>query len=283
MYQLSKTVPVNAPSQSFLSRHDVWAGLVQKANNALPFVLAMQECVVLERGDNWLVRDIVINGMRLRERVTLEPEARIVFERVDGAESGRIENRLEEDAAGNLHLTFAFSLSRQGIESDSEAERAYFAPLEQQYAGAVSSTLTAVRRTAEEEGREKLPFARLADAHGDNEWIFEYYRAADSLNLERLVSHHTEDTTLTFANFPTVYGKDGYRAVIGGLWTRIKAMSHSLSGAWSLHGGEVGIAELICMYTRLDDSLYTIKACTVLRRRDGKICDTRIHADVTQL
>ena len=36
MYQLSRTVPVNEAKKSFLSRHDVWTGLLMKANNALP-------------------------------------------------------------------------------------------------------------------------------------------------------------------------------------------------------------------------------------------------------
>ena len=134
-----------------------------------------------------------------------------------------------------------------------------------------------------DQGRERLPLASASDTAGDTGWIYEYYRAADSLDLERLVAHHAEDTRLTFANYPTVYGKDGFRAVIGDLWRRIKGMSHSISGAWSLHGGQVGIAELVCMYTRLDDSLYTIKACTVLRRQDDKVTDMRIHADLTQL
>jgi hypothetical protein len=37
------------------------------------------------------------------------------------------------------------------------------------------------------------------------------------------------------------------------------------------------------MYTRRDDTLYTIKCATVLRRRGDQVCDIRIHADVTQL
>ncbi len=37
------------------------------------------------------------------------------------------------------------------------------------------------------------------------------------------------------------------------------------------------------MYTRKNDTLFTIKACTVLRRRGGKVADIRIHADVNGL
>jgi hypothetical protein len=67
------------------------------------------------------------------------------------------------------------------------------------------------------------------------------------------------------------------------VWKQLKAMSHSVSGAWSLYDGAVGIAESVCMYTRLDDSTYTIRPGTFLRRRGGLICDLRISADMTGL
>ena len=74
MYQLSRTVPVNEPKKSFLSRHDVWNGLLMKANNALPYVPEMKKCDVVEQGDGWLVRDIMLKDVPLREKVTFEPE-----------------------------------------------------------------------------------------------------------------------------------------------------------------------------------------------------------------
>ena len=55
MYQLSRTVPVNEPKKSFLSRHDVWTGLMMKANNALPYVPEMKKCDVVEQGDGSLI------------------------------------------------------------------------------------------------------------------------------------------------------------------------------------------------------------------------------------
>jgi hypothetical protein len=80
-----------------------------------------------------------------------------------------------------------------------------------------------------------------------------------------------------------VTGKDQFGQAIGGLWARISAMSHDLTGAWSLEGGEVGVAESVVTYTRKDGSLFPVKACTVLRRRDGKVADIRIHADLNGL
>lgn len=283
MYKLSRTIPINEPSKPLLSRHDVWTGLEMKANNALPYVPIMQKCEVIEHGDGWLMRDIVVNNVPLRERVTFEPEQRVIFERIAGSEPGRIENIIGEDPQGNLTLTFSFALSKEGLAPGSDAETRHFAPMEGAYLGAVASTLGAVRRTVEERGREAIPFRDKGDSAGDNRWIFEFFRVADSLNMERFLALHTDDVRLTVANYPTAAGKDALAAAIGGLWSRIKAMSHSIVSARSLHEGTVGIAETLCMYTRPDDSTYTIRPCTVLRRRSGLICDLRIYADISNL
>jgi hypothetical protein len=150
MFKLSRTIPVNEPGQPRLSRSDVWKGLMMKANNALPFVPAMKKCEVLEKGEGWLVRDVVVGNEALREKVTFEPERRVVFERVAGNEPGQIENTLGEDAQGNLTLTFSFALTRKGLEGDAEAEKRHFAPMEGMYFGAVAATLAAVRRMVAE-------------------------------------------------------------------------------------------------------------------------------------
>jgi ketosteroid isomerase-like protein len=283
MYKLSRTIPVNEPGKPYLSRHDVWSGLLMKANNALPYVPIMQKCEVVERGDGWLIRNILLNNVPLREKVTFEPETRVVFDRIDCSEMGRIENIIGEDDKGNLTLAFSFGLSKAGIPSDSPEENRHFSPMEGAYMGAVASTLAAVRRTAEEKGRETMPLKDPRDSAGDNGWIFEFFRIADARDMDRFLALHTDDVACTVANHPTAHGKEGLRAGIGGLWSRIKGMSHSVSGAWSLHDGTMGIAETTCMYTRKDDSTYIIRPCTTLRRRDGKIYELRIHADMTQL
>jgi len=283
MYRLKRTIPVNEPGKVYLSRHEVWSGLMRKAQNALPYVPQMQKCAVLEEGPGWLLRDIVFNNTPLRERVTFEPQQRVIFDRVGGVELGRIENVIGEDERGDLTLTFAFGLKKEGIPEDTEAERNHFKAMEGAYFGAVAATLAAVRRTVEERGREEFPPADASDAAGDNRWIYEFYRVADSLDMQRFLALHTDDVRLTFANYPASVGKQHLEAAIGGLWKRIKGMSHSLSGAWSLHDGKVGIAEGSCMYTRLDDTLFTIRLGTMLRRRGDLISDLRIHVDVNAL
>jgi len=283
MYKLSRTIPVNEPGKPFLSRHDVWTGLQMKANNALPFVPIMQKCEVVQHGSGWLTRDIVVNNVPLREKVTFEPERRVIFERIAGSEPGRIENTIGEDEHGGLTLTFSFELRKEGLPEGSDAETNHFSPMEGAYLGAVASTLGAVRRTVEERGRQAIPFKSSTDTAGDTQWIFEFLRIADSLDMDRFLALHTHDVSVTIANYPTATGKQALADAVGSVWKRLKAMSHSISGAWSLYDGAVGIAESLCMYTRLDGTTYTIRPCTVLRRRSGLICELRIGADMSQL
>src|SRR2546428_5010243 len=153
VYHMSRTVAVNDdPQQPRLSRADVWRGLVLKADNALPFVPQMTRCDVLERGDNWLLRDITFRGQDARERVTLFPEQRVHFERVQGATHGTIDNEIVEDDRGELHLRFAFALETEGIAADSPEEKEHFGTTESAYLNAVKATLEAIRRVVREQG-----------------------------------------------------------------------------------------------------------------------------------
>ena len=281
MYRLSRTIPVNEAGKVYLSRHDVWTGLLMKAQNALPYVPQMQKCAVLEEGEGWLLRDIVFNNTPLRERVTFEPETRVIFDRVGGVEQGRIQNIIGEDENGNLTLTFSFGLTRDDL--DTEAERAHFAPMEGAYMGAVAATLGAVRRTVVEQGRDKIPPASPDDVLGNNKWIYDFFKVTDTLQMEPFLELFTDDVQLTFGNSPTSTGKAALRGAIGGLWSQISGMSHSLSGAWSMHEGRVGVAESTAMYTRKDGSLYVAQPATVLHRRGEKISQLRIHVDINGL
>ena len=93
MFVFERTVDVNDdPDAVQLNRNEVWLGLVMKAGNALPFLPQMDKCDVVERGENWIMRDIRVFGQEMRERVTLEPEHLVTFERLGGPVPGRIEN-----------------------------------------------------------------------------------------------------------------------------------------------------------------------------------------------
>jgi hypothetical protein len=153
MFTMTRSIPVNDrnnPDQPTLSRNHVWRGLVLKAENALPFVPKMTKCETFERGDNYLIRDVVFRGDPARERVTFYPEQKVQFDRLSGNTLGTILNEIEEDNKGNLFLRFTFSLEKEDIPPNSPEEQAYAKQMEGDYLGAVQATLNAIRQWVKE-------------------------------------------------------------------------------------------------------------------------------------
>jgi hypothetical protein len=151
MISVSKTVPVNPPGADVrLERADVWRGLELKANDALPFVPSMTRCEVKERGEHLIVREIEFRGERFGERVTLEPQERVTFERTTGSVLGTIRNEILEEAPGQLELRFSFDLVLDGVEPGSQQETDYADTMRDDYLAAVDATLAAIRRWAAE-------------------------------------------------------------------------------------------------------------------------------------
>lgn len=159
MISVSTTVPVNPQDADVrLGRSDVWAGLVAKANNALPFVPSMSYCEVLSQEGNVMEREIEFRGDRFLERITLEPEHTVTFLRHRGPVLGTIRNEIVQGADNELQLRFSFDLELEGAEPGGQAERDYEATMSADYLKAAESTLNAIRR-AVREGRQLLPTA----------------------------------------------------------------------------------------------------------------------------
>jgi|SRR5580692_11105272 hypothetical protein len=146
MIFVSHRLPVNPEGEPELGRADVWAGLVMKANNALPFVPAMTSCEVIARhGDTIFDRDIDFRGQRMTERITLEEPHRVVFTRIAGPVLGTIANEVEQDG-DDLYLRFSFALIVSGVEGGSAQEKEYAEGMTGDYLKAVAATLAAMRK-----------------------------------------------------------------------------------------------------------------------------------------
>jgi hypothetical protein len=147
---VSHVLPVNEEGGTRLNRSQVWDGLVMKANNALPFVPSMSDCVVTVRhSDTVFDRDIVLRGQPHTERITLQEPVRVVFTRIGGVVLGTIANEIEGDD-DDLRLRFSFALVVSDVEPGSAEETAYAEGMKGDYLKAVASTLSAMRRAAEE-------------------------------------------------------------------------------------------------------------------------------------
>jgi hypothetical protein len=150
MIFVSHALAINEPGEPQLDRAAVWAGLVLKANNALPFVPAMTACEVVDRlGPTVFDRDIEFRGQQFRERITLEEPHRVVFTRLSGPVLGTIANEIE-GPDDDLRLRFSFALVVSGVLGGSEEEKSYAEGMTADYLRAVAATLAAMRRLAAE-------------------------------------------------------------------------------------------------------------------------------------
>ena len=147
MYTMAASIEANPPGERIvLTRDQVWRGLVMKAENALPFVPAMQECTVIERFENGLLREVSARGERLRERITFTPQVQVLFERTDmaGNRAGWIENVLSEGRNGLL-LTFVLNIVLPGVPEGSDDEQRRGDAVKQSYVEAIEATLREMR------------------------------------------------------------------------------------------------------------------------------------------
>tara|TARA_B100000674_G_scaffold621_3_gene556 strand:- start:2447 stop:2836 length:390 start_codon:yes stop_codon:yes gene_type:complete len=119
---------------------------VLKAENPVPFLDAISACNVIERGDNWLLRDFTLRGEDMQERVAFEPEERVTFVRTKSTAMGTVMNEVVETNDGEMGLRYTFSLEVEGLE-DGSAEEAEFADrMSKSYFQGVESTLAEIRR-----------------------------------------------------------------------------------------------------------------------------------------
>ncbi len=275
MFTMSRSIPVNDRSNAnlpVLTRSHIWRGLVLKAENALPFVPKMTKCETFERGDGYLVRDIIFRGDPASERVTFYPEQKVTFERLSGNTLGTILNEIEEDAKGELSLRFTFSLEKEGIPAGSVQEQEYAKMMEGDYLGAVQATLNAIRQWVKEGTLETT---------SDASWVKDYYAAVDSMNMEEYLAYHTDDIKFRFGSTPTTTGKEAIRQGLTQLWGSLESLKHRMSGVWQI--GNVTIVEADITYTRKDGKVVVLPAATVLRRDGNLVSDIRINMDINPL
>lgn len=93
MIEVSRGFPVNDGTQPSLSVDEVWSGLVEKAENPLPYVASITECSVGDRFEGAVVRDVIHVGQPVRGVVTFYPKQRVQFMHTRGAVRGSIDNK----------------------------------------------------------------------------------------------------------------------------------------------------------------------------------------------
>ena len=135
----------NPPGAVPLDRDQIWRGLRQKAEDAVPYVAPITRCTVIDRiAEDVFDREVELGGHRYVERVFLEAPNKVVFTRLEGPVLGTITNDiLDED--GELGLRFQFALTVRPGHTIPITEEELAEQMVSAYRTAVETTLAAVR------------------------------------------------------------------------------------------------------------------------------------------
>jgi hypothetical protein len=153
MIHVSKTVRVNsglAPGEPALDAHQMWHGLVMKAEDPIHFVRGITACRVLQRWPDGILREVTLRGHQVRERIVYRVGESVTFVRLNGRELGMIRNDIGHDPEHGLCLRFTFDLEVEGIVPGSDAEAAFAARMEGDYTAAVQATVDRIRALVKE-------------------------------------------------------------------------------------------------------------------------------------
>lgn len=118
MIMFTHTVPIGLfPDESSPNLADqLWMSLVHKAENPVGYVPAITEAKVVEHYSDGFLREIVVRGKDCyHERVTLEPNKRVVFHQLDDPLHSLITNEIGQDADGGFTYSLCVTLSPDGL------------------------------------------------------------------------------------------------------------------------------------------------------------------------
>ena len=108
--------------------------------------------------------------------------------------------------------------------------------------------------------------------------LTDYFDAMEVKDTARLASYYADDITLTFANAPTITGRDAMLERMVTLLGKVKSLAHPLINVWQEDGGVV-IFEVTSIWRFHDDREVKINACSIFTLVGGKFTDQRIYVD----
>lgn len=108
--------------------------------------------------------------------------------------------------------------------------------------------------------------------------LTDYFRAMEVKDFDRLGDYYAESITQTFANAPTITGRDTVLTQMRGLLGQVASLAHPLINVWQEDGGVV-IFEVTSVWRFHDDTEVSINACSIFTVVDGKFTDQRIYVD----
>jgi hypothetical protein len=124
---------LNNPLLPALNRQQLWAGLMFRVNNPVPFLPGLEACRILERRAEVIIRSLDFGTVQMRDRVTLQTEEWVRFDIEPGKShpGGSLTIRIEEPQRGQFFLRFKYE--SPFAETASAEDRAYSEYLKSAY------------------------------------------------------------------------------------------------------------------------------------------------------
>lgn len=114
------------------------------------------------------------------------------------------------------------------------------------------------------------------------QWVTDFFRDADKLDLPVPMSWFADDIDLRIANMPTVLGRVGAEQTFADFWSHLSGMSHQRIEL--IVKGNDAAQMAIVTYTRKDGKTVFLPVASHIRRNDdGKFTRLWIYIDIGPL
>ena len=124
--------------------------------------------------------------------------------------------------------------------------------------------------------------ADQASSVQSSQWVADFFRDADKLDLPLLMSWFGEDIDLRIANMPPVRGRAAVEQTFRDFWSNLSGMSHRREDI--VVNGDSIAQMAVVTYTRKDGKAVSLPVASHIRRQgDGRFDRLWIYIDIAPL
>lgn len=119
----------NDPLLTPLTRAQLWRGLIRRVEQPAEFLVGVVSVKIVERGEGWLKREMLLGNLTVKDHITLEIEQRVHFDTApsDQHHGGSFTMQIEEPEPGSLFVRFSYHTPLpEPSPGDTTANDAYF-------------------------------------------------------------------------------------------------------------------------------------------------------------
>lgn len=112
-------------------------------------------------------------------------------------------------------------------------------------------------------------------------WFSDLFANIDAMNLDAFAAGLTPDAEVIVGNNPPMSGRQAAREGIGGFFSTIAGIRHTITHVVESDG--VTVMEAKVDYRRKDGQTVTVPAATILERQGDLVRSLRIYVDVAPI